>query len=429
MGVARVKSFVILLSTAALLPTQLFPWGGEGHQIVALIAERNLKPSARAMVTELLGDANISDAEVVSWADEIKRDERRDTADWHYVNIPMTADTFDRRRDGRRGENVIDKLTEQSRVLADESQPREKRAEALKWVVHLAGDVHQPLHVADRNQDRGGNSCLVFFLELRRAESLHKVWDTWLVREIIARPVGCRRRRRGGQGHQRRAAQGVGGGDTRDVGERGAPRGGRESLRRRAVGRAAAETRCGLRAGEVAGGHGAAQVRRGEAGDGAERCVEVANRGAAEMSRAGREPAEDVLRRICAACMDAGLEITKRMNARCPGWEYRFVGAGAALPGWRHKRAPVWVQSVVAFSGDVHELRVFCTASNGDPAREIWVATTVANAFMELDELPRALPLILREREAVMKMLAEGQREPLPGLHWTWRVPNIEGVS
>jgi hypothetical protein len=86
------------------------------------------------MVTELLGDANISDAEVVSWADEVRR-ERRETADWHYVNIPHDAKGFDRTRDGRRGENVVDKLTEQAKVV-DTIQPKDKRVEALKSVVH-----------------------------------------------------------------------------------------------------------------------------------------------------------------------------------------------------------------------------------------------------------------------------------------------------
>jgi nuclease S1 len=126
----------LMLVLVLVRPSVCLAWGGEGHQLCALIAERNLTPAARAMVKELLGDANISDAEVVSWADEIKRDERRDTADWHYVNIPHDAKGFDRRRDGRRGENVIDKLTEQARVLADKTQPKDKRAEALRWVVY-----------------------------------------------------------------------------------------------------------------------------------------------------------------------------------------------------------------------------------------------------------------------------------------------------
>ena len=140
-----------------LLPCLCHAWGGEGHQLVALIAEEHLTPAARAAVKELLDGGNISDAEVASWADEIRR-ERRETSPWHYVNIPHDADHFDRARDGRDGDNIIDAIQRETKVLADKTQPREKRVEALKFVVHLIGDLHQPLHCVDRNGDRGGAS-------------------------------------------------------------------------------------------------------------------------------------------------------------------------------------------------------------------------------------------------------------------------------
>jgi hypothetical protein len=92
---------------------------------------QEVTPAQAAKVWGVAAGGNISDAEVASWADEVKR-ERRETADWHYVNIPAEALTYDAKRDGRRGENVIDKLSEQAKVLADESAPREKRVEALK---------------------------------------------------------------------------------------------------------------------------------------------------------------------------------------------------------------------------------------------------------------------------------------------------------
>ncbi len=131
-------------------------------------------------------DAHISDAEVASWADQIRR-EQRDTAPWHYVDIPVTAGKFDRERDGRGGDNVIDALNAQIKILSDKSGPREKRVEALKWVVHLVGDIHQPLHCAERGKDKGGNTRLVMYPGQREAQNLHKVWDTWLVREVVGR--------------------------------------------------------------------------------------------------------------------------------------------------------------------------------------------------------------------------------------------------
>lgn len=140
----------LALALMLLVPAACHAWGGEGHQLVALIAEDHLTPQAKAAVKELLDGAQISDAEVASWADQIRR-ERRETAPWHYVNIPHDAQGFDRQRDGRDGDNIIDALERQAKILPDKSAPREQRQEALKWVVHLVGDLHQPLHCAERN--------------------------------------------------------------------------------------------------------------------------------------------------------------------------------------------------------------------------------------------------------------------------------------
>ncbi|MDQ3439629.1 MAG: hypothetical protein M3478_04705 [Planctomycetota bacterium] len=79
-------------------------WNGEAHQLVAWIAEARLSKNAKAGVKELLGDADLSDAEVVSWADEIRR-ERSETAPWHYVSIPIDSDGYDPKRDGNDGNN------------------------------------------------------------------------------------------------------------------------------------------------------------------------------------------------------------------------------------------------------------------------------------------------------------------------------------
>lgn len=163
-----------------LIPSSLFAWGGDGHQIVCLIAEEHLSPAAKAGIHDLLGaDVNISDGEIASWADNIRR-EQRNTASWHFVDIPVDASGFDKERDGRHGNNVIDKINQVERVLSDHNAPKEKRAEALKFVVHFVGDLHQPLHCADRN-DKGGNSRLVFFLDQPRALNLHSVWDTTIL--------------------------------------------------------------------------------------------------------------------------------------------------------------------------------------------------------------------------------------------------------
>jgi hypothetical protein len=173
-----------LLVAAAIilsLVSRASAWNGEAHQLVAWIAEERLSEKAKAGVQELLDDgAALSDAEVVSWADEVRR-QRRETAPWHYVNIPIDADGYDAKRHGNDGENIIDAIERQSLILADRRRPREERVEALKFVVHFIGDLHQPLHCADRNGDKGGNGRLVFFLDRKKAISLHTVWDTFIL--------------------------------------------------------------------------------------------------------------------------------------------------------------------------------------------------------------------------------------------------------
>ena len=96
------RAFVAVL---LLLPVFCFAWGGEGHQLVALIAEDQLTPKTKAAIADLLDGAHISDAEVASWADEVRR-QRRETGPWHYVDIPVTADKLDRARDGKGGNEV-----------------------------------------------------------------------------------------------------------------------------------------------------------------------------------------------------------------------------------------------------------------------------------------------------------------------------------
>lgn len=162
------------------LPSRALAWGGDGHQIAALIAEERLTPEAKAGIGSLLGDANISDAEIVSWADVVRR-ERRATAPWHYVNIPVGANVFDPKRDGNGGDNIIEKIAAFEKVLSDRTAPQVDRVEALKFLVHLVGDIHQPLHCAERNGDKGGNGRLVYFLERKKAVSLHQCWDSLIL--------------------------------------------------------------------------------------------------------------------------------------------------------------------------------------------------------------------------------------------------------
>jgi hypothetical protein len=190
---ARVLPIVVAL-LALLIPARADAWGEAGHRIIARIAEDRLTPAARRGVHELIGDLSLAD--VANWADSI-RSSRRCTAAWHYIDIPFGDSSFDPLRDcipcisGASPDSagciiaVIDRLRAQ---LADSSMPREARAEALKFIVHLVGDLHQPLHAADRG-DRGGNDVIVTLFGVRlnpygrgdRPWNLHAVWDAGLI--------------------------------------------------------------------------------------------------------------------------------------------------------------------------------------------------------------------------------------------------------
>lgn len=150
-------------------------WWDLGHRLVARLAEPLLTPQARGAARDLLGGQSLADAAV--WADNI-RQYRRDADRLHFVNIPLAATSYDSARDCPRGQCVIAAIERDRRVLADTTASPGDRAEALRFLIHFVGDLHQPLHVAD-DGDRGGNERDVVFLG--RRTDLHKVWDGELV--------------------------------------------------------------------------------------------------------------------------------------------------------------------------------------------------------------------------------------------------------
>jgi S1/P1 Nuclease len=174
--VLRVGLIALLLSVLA--PHQALSWGSAGHSIVAELAQRRLHPDVQKQVKLLLG-GNASLASVANWADTVAL-VRPETRGWHFVNIPVGADRYDAARDCRptNGDCIVNAITQMRKVLADRYAPRPKRAEALKFLVHLIADIHQPLHCANRN-DAGGSQLMVMFFD--KPMSLHAVWDVGLI--------------------------------------------------------------------------------------------------------------------------------------------------------------------------------------------------------------------------------------------------------
>ncbi|MBK6941733.1 MAG: S1/P1 nuclease [Planctomycetes bacterium] len=150
-------------------------WGTKGHGITGIIAEKFLTADAKAGVEDLIGRSRL--VWISTWADVI-RDEQPDTAPWHYVNIAPGAEGYERERDCADGRCVVEKIEEMKRVLVDPDREKTERVHALKWLVHLVGDVHQPLHCANA-ADRGGNSIHVT-LDGERY-NLHELWDSTVI--------------------------------------------------------------------------------------------------------------------------------------------------------------------------------------------------------------------------------------------------------
>jgi len=169
-------------------------WGPVGHQAVGAVADRLLTPATQAAVAELLADDRDRDgkpsgrrslAEIAGWADEI-RGEAGDHPHWHFDNQPVCQRNRPASSWCAQGECASAEISAQLAILADRKRSRSERNEALKWVAHLAGDLHQPLHAADFAE--GGN--LIHLTphgrpqrshSSRRGESLHAFWDTRLV--------------------------------------------------------------------------------------------------------------------------------------------------------------------------------------------------------------------------------------------------------
>ena len=171
-----------LLAIAGLLPLPALAWGSQGHRLVALVADTRLTPATRAEVDRLLaGEADPTLAAIAPWADNLRAsdpDLGKRSAAWHYVNIGEDDCHYEIARNCPDGNCVVEALTRQSAILADATRPLAERQQALKFVVHFAGDIHQPMH-AGYAHDKGGNDFQVH--HAGRGTNLHSLWDSGMM--------------------------------------------------------------------------------------------------------------------------------------------------------------------------------------------------------------------------------------------------------
>ena len=154
-------------------------WGPLGHRIIARIAEQQAGNKARARLSFYLGkEVAIEDA--VQWADGLQL-ERPETARWHFIHIPPNAMELDLERQCPDGECITVKAREFEGIARLGIRERSEIEEALKFLLHLVGDLHQPLH-AGYAEDQGGKNIPVVLDG--RAMSLYDVWDAALVERL-----------------------------------------------------------------------------------------------------------------------------------------------------------------------------------------------------------------------------------------------------
>jgi hypothetical protein len=210
---ARWAGAALAVALAAAVAPQAAAWEGAGHQVVAAIAWEAMHPDTRRRAVELLASAPVGSglAEMApagapaggtgrrhfllaaTWPDEVRGTDS-DRPTWHWVNR-FWRDTPDGPVEvpppgEQPKENVRERLQALPRTLGDARAPAGERAVALAWVLHLVGDVHQPLHTSARitshpdelRGDRGGNRFELHVVDPARGErtELHAYWDRLL---------------------------------------------------------------------------------------------------------------------------------------------------------------------------------------------------------------------------------------------------------
>ncbi len=200
-----------LLLLLGLVSTPALAWSELGHRLVGDLAQTRLTPQAQVQVKALLaGEAEPTLAGVATWADGLRNTDParfKATSAWHYIDSKDGSCTFALKRDCPDGNCIVVAIETQRRVLADRSQPAAARAVALKFLVHLIADVHQPLHAGNR-PDSGGNR---FQVSLRTdlapeayarqnyrngvmGTNLHAIWDYYVLAsaQLTARQYAAR---------------------------------------------------------------------------------------------------------------------------------------------------------------------------------------------------------------------------------------------
>ncbi len=164
---------------AILFAFSLISWGVVGHRTIAKIAENHLTIKAKATVKDLLGTEEMPLTSTFS--DEVRYDNAfKYTAPWHYINLPGGLDynAFVKAVKADTAANVYNALLKMEKEVKNPYNTKEQKIFALKMIIHLVGDLHQPMHVS-REEDQGGNKIKLKFQG--KDTNLHSLWDSSLI--------------------------------------------------------------------------------------------------------------------------------------------------------------------------------------------------------------------------------------------------------
>ena len=172
----RLTIAAVLAAGAALLPSPALAWGKTGHRVVAAIADKQLSGLARAHVEQILGPGESLD-EAANWPDWMRSDPapfwQKTSTPWHYVTLNgVVYDHAPPEGD------ALEALQRFTKTLQDPTASLADKQLALRFVVHLVGDLHQPLHNG-KGSDRGGNEVKLTWFG--KPANLHSVWDSLMV--------------------------------------------------------------------------------------------------------------------------------------------------------------------------------------------------------------------------------------------------------
>jgi hypothetical protein len=192
MGTMR-KFLTFLAALSVVFSSPAMAWGAMGHRTVGAVAMANVKPVTAARIRELLRHQRELDTpecrmgtieDAATWPDCIKGERWRFayTSSWHYHDQPVCGD-FDLKANCRDGNCATTQIARNARLLADRKLAPVLRLEALSFLVHFVGDIHQPLHIGE-NEDMGGNAVKADY-GIAPGRNLHSIWDGVLAERAI----------------------------------------------------------------------------------------------------------------------------------------------------------------------------------------------------------------------------------------------------